>query len=100
MTQSFPQLLARVSPGVGHSQPTEWTHQDASRDSKFLIQFQLTLDIYQSPACVLESEWDYSARLGHILYSGSGIEMSTWVFLKLQGNFFFFMQGKETLFLA
>lgn len=94
MSQSFLQLLARVSPSAGCRRPNQWTHQEASCDSKFLIQFLLTLKIDQTPAWALASKWAYFACLGHVSSSGSRIKMFTWPCLNSQGKKFLYFQAK------
>ena len=93
VTQSFLQLLASISPSVGHRQPNQWTHQEASCDSKFLIQFLLT-PYFCSPAWALVSKWAYFACLGHISCSGLRIKMFTWACLSPQGKTFLYFQAK------
>lgn len=49
---------------AGRRRSNQWPHQEASCDSKFLIQFLLTLKIYWSPAWAWVSKWGYFACLG------------------------------------
>lgn len=78
---------------AGHRQPNQWTHQEASCDSKFLIQFLLTRYLC-CPAWALVSKWAYSACLEHISCSGLKIKTFMWACLNPQGKKFLYFQAK------
>jgi len=96
MTHSFLQLFARASPSVGHRRPTQWTHQEASCDSEFLIQFLLTLNIYIPVSFIgFGFQWADFSCLGHISCLESRTETFTWACLNPQGKKFICFQVKS-----